>query len=305
LTFLHLVNGETTAHGLKAAGIEGDKHACDDLFLYGPLRGGLHDEDSWRERAEYLEAWAGLPAQHYLRRVIEREEVLSCVDDCDEVVVWSEEDIWCATAFWWLLDRLSSVKASVSLVLPPRVRLGEAPAHRLRAFLDDRLPVTPARFDDAARLWNAYCSDSPDGLRRLQADGLALPWAAEAIGLHFQRFPAERDLLTLVERTVLRFLEGGPLPFGALFRFFGDDPQAGALGLGNHWFAAELRDMERYGLVAIQGAGPSNFEGLEGWMLRVTLTGREALSGGAQNIPFQRWLGGVWQDGRRPTDPPL
>jgi hypothetical protein len=97
---------------------------------------------------------------------------------------------------------------------------------------------------------------------------------------------------------VLRLLKGGPLPFGPLFRFFGDDGTAGSLGLGDHWFAAELREMERSGFVAVEGGG-SNFEGLGRWMVRVTSAGRDALANGGHDFPFARWTGGQHWRGRR------
>lgn len=288
---LHLANGETTVAGLEAAGIGGEKHACDDVFLWGPVRGGLRDEQSWQERAEYLEAWASLPADRYLGSVQEREQVLVRAGEYEEVVVWSEEDLLCQVGLWWLLERLSAAVANVSLVLPRRRRLGEAAPGRLQALFDQREAVTSEQVQWAGRAWDAYCAETAEGLEGLLEEEVPLPWAHEAIRLHLERFPTESDGLTLVERTVLRLLEGGPLPFSSLFRFFGDDQRAGALGMGDHWFAAELRDMERYGLIAVDG-GASNFEDLGRWMLRITLRGRDALADGADGVQFERWLGG-------------
>ena len=141
--------------------------------------------------------------------------MLAHAKEHDEVVLWFEQDLFCATNLWFVLDRLEA--ARVSLVFPPLsagAGLGALTPDTFEPLFERRRALTAADIADARALWRAYAAPEPLSLTRLQP---TLPFAPAAVGLHCARFPSVVDGLDDVEHATLGALDD-PLAFGALFR---------------------------------------------------------------------------------------
>jgi hypothetical protein len=313
---LHLVNGEATLPGLRAAGVPGTLRVWDDILVEGPVRPGPAGPAAWRERGQVLARRLGIPADEYVRRVAASHRALAGAAGEDEVVLWFEEDLFCQLHLADLLGRVPAGPAPrrLSLVCPAEP-LGARDGPALRALFEARGPVAPERAALARRLLATYGSDDPAALAALAAGELPA-WPALAGGLraHLARFPAVGDGLAGAERAALQALAAGPRPFGELFRAARREPAVAALGYTDLQLLADLAEL---------GTGPvplvraPALPGGEAWhprarggpawptlLLDLTDAGRAVLAGRADRaalVPLDRWLGGVHLAGPAPA----
>lgn len=245
---LHLTNGEATAAGLRAAGVDGSVVSVDDILMEGPLRNGLATAGDWLHRARWLEERLGIPKADYLANHARRERaVRTAREGSDEVVVWSEEDLFCQVNLAHLLTRLADVPRSrLRLVAPAQERIGPLPPERLRELLEARRPVPEARFALAARTWRALADDDPRGLEPLaRGRDPAWPALADGVRLHLARFPHVRTGVGAPEHALLRALAPQPRAFAPLFDALRKDETWHAYGMGDAQALALLRRMAR------------------------------------------------------------
>jgi hypothetical protein len=179
---LHLLNGDATA-AVFPDSLPGERAVWRDILMEGPA--GADAET----RAVWLAPRLGVTADAYARGWRDGQAMLAHAKDHDEVVLWFERDLFCATNLWFVLDRLDA--ARVSLVFPEvddDIRgLGALDSRRLAALFERRRPLGPADIADARALWRAYAAPEPTALTRLEP---ALPFAKAAIRLHCGRFPS-------------------------------------------------------------------------------------------------------------------
>jgi hypothetical protein len=281
---LHVLNGDTTAAVFPTT-LPGERAVWRDILMEGPA-----DADA-ETRAAWLAPRLGVGVDDYARRWREGQRMLARAKEHDEVVLWFEQDLFCATNLWFVLDRLEAARAS--LVFPPLSAGGGLGVRAPRAFeplFEWRQALTAADIADARALWRAYAAPEPWPLTRLQP---TLPFAPAAIQLHCARFPSVVDGLDDVEHATLGALDH-PLEFGALFRRVTTSAGLSELGLGDVQFAASVRDLAvgSAPLLAIEHADWP----FAGWRIRRTSHGADVLAGRADRValvPIDRWLGGV------------
>ena len=281
---LHVLNGDATAAVFPNT-LPGDRAVWGDILMEGPANA---DVDT---RAAWLAPRLGVGADDYVQRWREGQRMLAHAKEHDEVVLWFEQDLFCATNLWFVLDRLDA--ARVSLVFPPLSAgggLGVLAPGAFAPLFERRRVLTAADIADARALWRAYAAPEPLPLTRLQP---TLPFASAAIRLHCARFPSVVDGLDAVEHATLGALDDA-LEFGALFRRVTRSAPLGELGLGDVQFAASVRDLAagRAPLLAIDHPD----QPFAVWRIRRTSGGADVLAGRADRValvPLDRWLGGV------------
>ncbi|WJH35120.1 hypothetical protein N6H14_03120 [Paenibacillus sp. CC-CFT747] len=189
--------------------------------------------------------------------------------------------------------------------------MGQLSAGQLAGLRPNGFAVTAAQLDAARRAWAAFAAPDPRGLAGLlRQDALgALPYTAEAMRLHLQRFPAVRDGLGLPERLTLEALEPGPAAPAELFRRV-TEAEPG-YGLGDLSYGAYLERMSggpapllswdrpvaplRFG-----SPPPAAFREAK---LALTPQARRVLAGvadAAETLARGHWLGGVLQPASGP-----
>ncbi|HEV8584416.1 MAG TPA: hypothetical protein VGT02_05555 [Methylomirabilota bacterium] len=280
---LHLLNGDATA-AVFPDELPGERAVWRDILMEGPASGDAE------ARAQWLAPRLGITAETYARRFREGEATLARAREHDEVVLWFERDLFCATNLWFVLARLDAPR--VSLVFPEvnqDVRgLGTLAAEQFPMLFEDRYPLSADEIAEARRVWQAYAGPDPTALARLEP---AFPFALGAVRMHVGRFPSVAHGLDEVEYETLAFLER-PLDFAALFRRVTEVHDE--MGLGDVQFAATLRDLTAGAtpLVRIEAAA----EPFGRWRVSRTDAAADVLAGRADRlalVPLERWLGGV------------
>ena len=145
----------------------------------------------------------------------EQEEGLAGALRHDEVVLWFEQDLFCAVNLWYLLAWFSRRPAAARLVLvyPPTDAvkgLGRLEPAQLAALFTERRLVTPHALALGRRAWEAYTDADPRGAVALaDQDDEALPFVRQAFQHHCERFPSVATGLNEIETATLETLDRG------------------------------------------------------------------------------------------------
>src|SRR5438874_274315 len=126
-------------------------------------------------RAAWLAPRLGVGIDDYARRWREGQSMLAHAKEQDEVVLWFEQDLFCATNLWFVLDRLEA--ARVSLVFPPLSAgggLGALTPDTFEPLFERRRALTAADIADARALWRVWRTSLGAGVLAGRADRLAL-----------------------------------------------------------------------------------------------------------------------------------
>jgi hypothetical protein len=280
---LHLLNGDATAAVFPTA-LAGARAVWRDIMVEGPA------VDDGAERARWLAPRLGVTAEAYEQGWREGRATLDGAAAHDEVVLWFEQDLFCAVNLWFVLDRLPRTIA-VSLVFPPLSDafdgLGTLSAKDFEPLFRGRTLLDDAARAEAAALWRAYAAPEPTALARASP---RLAFARDAVRLHLGRFPSTTHGLDEIETATLLELAATPENFPELFAAVTRTPPLRRLGMGDVQYAATLRDLEP--LVALADAEAP----CAAWRISLTATGADVLGGrldGLEARALERWLGGV------------
>jgi hypothetical protein len=292
---LHVLNGDATATVFATAGLPGDTLVWRDIVVEGPVADGASNRRSLAERAAYLAGVLGIDADAYVRGVESQTARLAAAPAGEEIVLWFEQDLFCAVTLWFLLDWLTRhlPATPLSLVYPPldeEVRgLGAMPAARLTGLFANRQAVGEQTRARGRLAWSAYASPDPLASAPLvERESAALPFVQEAFRCHLGRFPSVANGLNELQAAVLAALSRGRRRFGELFQEVTARPHLRRHGMGDLQFAACLRGLRR--LVSITGEDILTAE------IDITAQGRDVEAGEADWLalhPIDTWLGGV------------
>ncbi len=286
---LHILNGDATAGVFDAVDVPGDRLVWRDILVEGPLgrNGGAES------RARYLSARFGIDASDYVRQYTEMRRGLAAATRHDDVVLWFEQDLFCAVNLCFLLDWLArDAPARLTLVWPaePLTSLG---ANRLRDAYATRIEADAPARRAATTAWRALTSEDPHAL--LSADVAGLPFVPEALRRHVARFPSLTNGLNEIEAAALAVLSGGPLEFAQVFARVTATPPLRRHGMGDVQLAGDL---------AALATGDTPLVARDGTAWRLTEAGRETLESRRDRIAtlgIDRWLGAVRLHGRGPV----
>jgi hypothetical protein len=292
---LHVVNGDGTASVLAGAGLPGDVLVWRDILVEGPV--ALSPGPPADARARWLEARLHIEAAAYARQARAQWDGLRGGQAHDEVVLWFEQDLFCAVNLWAILAWLAEHGAPphLSLIYPSLDEvpgLGTVDAARLGALFPERVSLAPEALAAGRLAWAAYASADPAG-PPLSAG--ALPFVADAFRCHHGRFPSVANGLSEVEQAVLGALAEAPRHFDALFRGLQAQPGIRRHGMGDVQLAARVRDLGP--LVAVDGPTVTRAR------LSPTRLGLDVLEGRRDALevrPLDDWLGGVRLTADRP-----
>src|SRR5262249_1467874 len=145
---LHLLNGDSTRTVFARAGLAGDVLVWRDILVEGPVTVDGDVVPALDARVAFLAERLGIVREDYARRARGQTAGLGTAKGHDEVVLWFEQDLFCAVNLWRLLDwfvrhpvqRLSLVYPS----LDDARGLGAVGPERLAAWFAERVPVSEA-----------------------------------------------------------------------------------------------------------------------------------------------------------------
>jgi hypothetical protein len=279
---LHLLNGDATL-AIFPPTLPGERAVWRDIMVEGP------PVDDGAARGAWLAPWLGVAPEEYERRWREGQALFARAGD-DDVVLWFEQDLFCAVNLWFVVARLPS-STPLWLVFPPlsdaRAGLATLPASELTELFERRRQLDPNARSEAERLWHAYAAGDPSVLARTRSP---LAFADEAIRLHLGRFPSTAHGLNETETATLRALVRGPRPFAELFRDVTQAPAHRRHGMGDVQYAAFVRELRP--LIAVDDVATP----FSTWRVTLTHLGADVLDGRLDGLAprtLDRWLGGV------------
>jgi hypothetical protein len=219
---LHVLNGDTAAEGLRAAGVVEAMTLAADLLYEGPVTDGSSPERARRVRARFLAESGYGGYEECLARLTGWDRELEAFRTYDEVVLWFEHDLFdqlqLCRLLSWFAGRGSGL-TEISLVQAGDY-LGRMAPHRMAELLEERQPVSEAQARLAGATWRAFCAATPVGLEALVGFGAdALPHLGAALRRHLEEFPGVGDGLSRTERQILEAAAAGAgsVAGGALF----------------------------------------------------------------------------------------
>ena len=291
---LHVLNGDETRRVFERAGIAGDVVVWRDILAEGPVTVEGEAVPALDARLDFLAERLAIDRGDYARGAREQAAALEAARTHDEVVLWFEQDLFCAVNLWRLLDwfarrppipRLSLVYPSTDEVKG----LGAVTPERLAAFYTERTPVTEEVLALGRRAWAAYAGPDPlDSAPLVDRDDAALPFVRSAFRCHLGRFPSVANGLNELETATLVVLRRAPRNFARLFGEVSEHPRVRRHGMGDVQFAGVVR-----GLTPLLRAFGGEVMQAE---LEITQTGRDVVAGDADWLsvrPIDTWLGGV------------
>jgi len=291
---LHVLNGDETLRVFERAGIAGDVVVWRDILAEGPVSAGGDAVPALEARAAFLSERLAIDRERYARGAREQAEALEAARGHDDVVLWFEQDLFCAVNLWRLLDWFGRRPPAprLSLVYPSTddvKGLGAMEPARLAELFGARQPITEETLALGGRAWAAYASADPlDSAPLVDRDDAALPFVRSAFRCHLGRFPSVANGLNEVETATLSVLRRGPRDFGALFREVSGHPRVRRHGMGDVQFAAAARGLAP--LLRVLGGEIMQAE------LEITQLGRDVVAGDTDWLsvrPIDTWLGGV------------
>jgi hypothetical protein len=295
---LHVLNGDATATVFADAGLPGERLVWRDIVIEGPVPAAAHTP--LPARTTYLAERLGIDPAEYTRAIEEQTGRLASATSHDEVVLWFEQDLFCAVTLWSLLDWLArhAPATHLSLVYPTvdgETRgLGAMTAPQLTALFSTRAVVTDEMRALGVSAWAAYASPEPLTSPSLH-DRAALPFVDAAFRCHLGRFPSAATGLNEVETVTLETLRAGRCSFGELFREVNAHPRVRPHGMGDTQFAAILRGLPPLVDVAGDDVMQASFD--------LTPRGAAVLAGQEDWLrihAIDTWLGGVHLSRGRP-----
>ena len=290
---LHVLNGDSTRTVFERAGLAGDVMVWRDILVEGPVSVEGDAVPALEARLPFLAERLGIDPEDYARGAREQSVALEAAKGHDEVVLWFEQDLFCAVNLWRLLDWfVRHPVARLSLVYPSlddARGLGAVPPERLAAWFAERTPVSDAMLARGRRAWAAYAGSDPfDTAPLVDHDDDALPFVRSAFRCHLGRFPSVANGLNEVETATLAVLRRGPRDFGPLFRDVSAHPRVRRHGMGDVQFAAAVRGLTP--LLRLIGGDVMQAE------MEITQAGRDVVAGDTDWLGLRRidtWLGGV------------
>lgn len=294
---LHLVNGDAAAGVLARSGLPGETAVWRDILVEGPVAGGAVAPAAMPGRVAYLAERLAIDPDGYRRVSDEQEAALARAADHDEVVLWFEQDLFCAVNLWYCLARLAvRPPARLSLIFPETAAvrgLGATAPGDLAALFATRRLLGADVVAAGGAAWAAYASPEPAAMERLLGGEAPLPFLTAAARAHLGRLPSTRDGLNDTERAVLDAVSASQ-PFAAVVARVSADDAVRRHGVADVQLAGTLREMSAgpAPLVAVESAARPPSE----WMVAITGTGRDVRAGRVDRMsrsPVDRWVGGV------------
>lgn len=291
--FLHIHCSESSARTLRESTIPGEVLLWREIYIEGPVRGDLAEEEFLSLRADFLSESVPINREDLMEGMKARETKLSQADHYNEVVLWFDPCMYDQTIMLYLLNRLAKMNHNTfSLVFYDKdwARLTNA---EVKDLMNARQRVGPEEAALACRAWDAFSSPTPEYLEALlEEDCSGLPYLKAALRRHLQQLPSYSNGLNRSENTILKLIDKGIREIGNLFGEQAKNEKPPFMG--DTSFFAVIQSLANAGQPVLK------LESKEDTFMKcqVSLTevGRKVMTGKADFIRLNgidRWLGGI------------
>ncbi len=230
----HVLNGDCLAEQLKETKINQDFIVCRECLIEGDILAN-NLTDFWTIRAKFI---AESYKQYYEKTVQEFEKLINLPDN-SEVCLWFENDLFCQTNMWFVLNLLSNhtnLKLyRVFTIIENKAEIwkgfGQATPEKLEEAYTSKTPFKPQDIALGLNLWNAYRKSDLKELKALSKQkSVCFDYLEEVCQAHIDRFPLDNSL-SRPKKMLKEIMKAQPNDFNSIFAKFSE--QEGIYGFGD------------------------------------------------------------------------
>ncbi len=217
---LHILNGDSTLHLFQASNIEGDTFVWREVLSDGPVPIDFASDQFWKVRESFMTLAFKLDEENYAKNLIDPFKALEkSLTTYEEIVLWFEYDLFCQINMIALIQWLGKqrLETAVSLICTGKINdsdrlfaLGEISPEQYPQLFSSRLKLGSREFDYCSDVYEAYCSEDPNDLFTYVLMSLSeFPYLADALRVHFKRFPFHSSGLSEIEQKLIDLIQEG------------------------------------------------------------------------------------------------
>jgi len=216
MSTLHILNGDSTLHGFKDTGIDGDTMVWREVLSEGPLEVNIASAHFWETRSAWICKTFDDSDYEYQRDMVDKLSALS--EPYNEINLWFEYDLHCQSnmlgAMNYLQQQTDLSGPAIYLICPAEfpgkpdfAGMGELNAEELEYLFDTiRVQLSEADFVIAAEAWNIYVNRDANALEKYLQDTHfwgSLHCLKAALQAHLKRLQVNADGLNYLEQKLL------------------------------------------------------------------------------------------------------
>jgi hypothetical protein len=231
-TVLHILNGDSTAHSFKDAGLDGDMLVWREVLSQGPLIEDISSAEFWEKRAEWISRGFNETPENYRKKVIEPLGILSNI--YDEITLWFEFDLHCQInmlgAMQMMLKHTDLSIPKIYLVCPNECTgvedfrgMGQLDGSQLAVLYDDRFRLNDWDFTLASQAWKLYVGGDDSALEKWINETTfwgSLHLLKPALLAHLKRIRVNEAGLNYIEQRLLDIYSSGIKNRHAIYEAF-------------------------------------------------------------------------------------
>jgi hypothetical protein len=289
---IHILNGDALVESFKQSNIKGDYIVWRECLFEGPIFDAKTETDLANIRAEYISNTYGENEAHYLKGFNNFFNKLKCVNECSEVTLWFDYDLFCQVNLMYLLKVIAGYNYDipVSVVSPKNdgennqyKGFGGLTGEQLQELFECRKSLSKEELYAAERFWNAYSSTEPLEFEwLLNNTDNTFPFFGEALQAHLERFPSRENGINRIERIILNSVEEGINDkFKIMERVWNE---ASIYGLGDLQIFKYIEQLSDSNLL------------IDGDKIQITKLGKAVLDNTENYLELRKsnvWIGGV------------
>lgn len=260
MSTLHILNGDSTAHGFRDTGLEGDVLVWREIFSQGPISEDIDSAEFWEARSKWICETFHEKTAEYSKTVVNPLEKLK--EPYDEINLWFEFDLHCQANLLGVLALLAKntdlSPPAVYLTCPgdfpgkPIFRgMGELNGEELLSLYDSiRVQLGEPDFAVAAEAWKQYVRSDADAMVKWINETHfwgAFELLKPALEAHVSRLRTNADGLNGVEQRLLNIYHHGANTRLAIYEQFWDDDKI--YGMGDLELDLYLSRLKNRGLI--------------------------------------------------------
>jgi hypothetical protein len=243
MSFLHILNGDSTAHSFDDTGLEGDILVWREVFSQGPLTENIASGDFWKAREEWICRRFEETPDEYVKNVVNPLSKLS--DPYDEMNLWFEFDLHCQANLLGVMAMLSKntdlSPPAVYLICPDDFPgkenfkgMGELNGEELEYLYDNiRLRLSERDFAIAGEAWKLYVEGNVDKLENWLSENTfwgSLHLLKPALEAHLKRLRTNEHGLNYIEQKLLDIYNYGYKTRPAIYESFWETEKIYGMG---------------------------------------------------------------------------
>jgi hypothetical protein len=241
---LHVLNGDSTAHGFRDTGLEGDVLVWRDIFSQGPLIEDISSAEFWEMRKKWIcDTFKEVPDDYNKTVVIPLEKLK---EPYREINLWFEFDLHCQANMLGVMELLAKntnlSPPAIYLICPDSFPgkkdfkgMGELNGPELEYLYDNiREQLSEPDFALAAEAWKLYVAGDADRLEKWLSETTfwgSLRCLKPAMEANIKRLRINERGLNYIEQTLLDIYNYGyKTKRGAIYWRFWDTEKIFGMG---------------------------------------------------------------------------